>query len=181
MAPVEQKEKPARDCNPCGLGTTKRINEANMPVKNRGRNSRVSIDAILASSPVNSTAARVVSAGTHWVPVSHRNEREWGTPPDVRAISTAMRVNPSFTDFTGKTLGRLVCIGLAAEAQSKAKGGGTKWVMRCACSNFVVRSAKALKNQANNDDCCPTCRAMRAIRFHQTAEGQRKLREKEAV
>ena len=178
-ARISGKEKPAREGNPCGPGATTKSSESNMPEKNQGRKSRVSLDAILASAPVNSTAALVVGKGTHWAPLSYRGEREWSTPPDIGVISSSARADPNFRDFTGTALGRLVCVGIAAEPRSKSTGG-SKWVMRCSCSNFVIRSTRALKKQANSDDCCSTCQALRAIRHYQTPKGQRQLREREA-
>lgn len=137
--------------------------------------STADLERVFTSRPINATAARVVSKGTHWNPVSYRNEREWSTPPSMKQITASMRIDPNFTNLTGTPLGNLVCVGISSEPESKAKGG-SKWVMRCTCGNYVIRSTRSIKKQGDPDDCCPTCQALRAIRYHQSPAAQQKRR-----
>lgn len=103
-----------------------------------------------ALRPINSTAARVVSVGTAYVPDKKVNGLEFANRPALRPITRFDRVNQGFKDVTGQKRGRLVAIGLLNEV-------GIRWVARCGCGVYVVRKAKAMVNPSNDADACAEC------------------------
>lgn len=107
--------------------------------------------------PVDRTAARVVQPGEAYVPAV-----KLGTY-DVRDIPPGVRPVPvNGVDLTGLACGTLTVIGLAAALKGR-------WVCRCACGRYVVRTAKALRNPENvAQDACPYCLHVRRLRRHST-------------
>lgn len=106
-------------------------------------------DAVLASAPLNATAGKVVSGGIHYEPEFKVLQLEWDAPPPMVRPGKTHRNNPAFTDFTGKSWGRLTALGMLA-ADS---GHAAIWVCRCACGRYVGRRAKAAKKGAPEDRC----------------------------
>lgn len=102
------------------------------------------------NTPVNKTAALVMSKGTHYlyenkgVNVENENYIEF-SEPDHQKLSC-----PEFYDFTGFKKGRLLVLGL----YNKPK----RWVCKCSCGTYTVRTVSALRNERNDDDCCTVCR-----------------------
>jgi ribosomal protein L37AE/L43A len=56
-------------------------------------------------------------------------------------------------DLSGLTIGRFTVIGYLGKF-----GGEGKWLVRCACSSYERRSARAIRNPSNGDDACRACR-----------------------
>lgn len=54
-------------------------------------------------------------------------------------------------DLTGHRQGRFSVVGFAA-------GVKARWVVKCDCGFFEIRSTQALKNPNNGKDCCSECR-----------------------
>lgn len=102
-------------------------------------------------SPVNSTAARVMARGTEYVSgVSNGAATYQEMPIATRPIGRAAKQNPHFVDCTGVKFGRFTVIGLAAEHPQR-------WVVKCACGFYSLRSTKAVRNPKNTTDCCKEC------------------------
>lgn len=57
----------------------------------------------------------------------------------------------------GMKVGRLTCLGLSADTPKR-------WVVRCVCGNYLLRSAKALNNPNNAHDACDHCRHLIEIK-----------------
>ena len=87
--------------------------------------------------PINATAARVVSRGEQHEYMAN-NTVDSALPLPIRDIDTALMECPSFDDLTGKRIGRLVVAGLSIELR--------RWVCRCDCGTYTLRTTKALKN-----------------------------------
>lgn len=114
-----------------------------------------------ALRPINSTAARVVSVGTAYVPAKKVNGLEFANRPAMRPINRFDRAKPEFKDVTGQKHGRLVAIGLLDDVS-------TRWVARCGCGVYVVRKTRAMANPANDADGCAEClHVMYLKRFEQ--------------
>ncbi len=113
-------------------------------------------DAILASTPLNSTAAKVTGKGTGFAPAVTFLERVWDAPPTLARINNTHRANPSFVDLTGERIGRLTVLGLAA-------GESGLWACRCACGRIVGRRAKGLKEKSS-EAMCNACDYTRKLR-----------------
>jgi hypothetical protein len=65
----------------------------------------------------------------------------------------------TWRDFTGHTIGRFTVIGLSRDDHSR-------WVVRCSCGQYELRSAKSLRNPNNTGDCCLACRHAFTIKRH---------------
>lgn len=108
-------------------------------------------------TPVNRTAALVVSRGEHFEPEVDTSKMVYSdTPLPIKRPTNAAKSNPAYKDLTGLRNGRLTVMGLYA-------GGKGRWVVRCACGKYEVRTAKAVKNIANND-MCSFCHAVERIK-----------------
>lgn len=109
--------------------------------------------SIAALTPINITAALVVSKGVHYQPDCTIQVKEYIGPPAMIARHKLPK-NPSFTDLTGIKKGRLKVIGLM-------EGERGKWVVRCVCGTYTTRSAKSIKSIATNPsanfDACREC------------------------
>lgn len=87
--------------------------------------------------PVNTTAGLVISSGE-----SHDYVQSLGSPDYPLPLPVArapLPECPNFVDLTGRRVGRLAVIGLSADKRGR-------WVCRCACGMYTLRTAKALKN-----------------------------------
>jgi hypothetical protein len=99
-------------------------------------------DAILASAPLNATAAAVTSRSSGIRPLQALSpEHSWEAPPRLATISAALRADPGFVDLTGRRVGRLLVLGLVDGAGKN----GAMWACRCACGRYVGRKTKNLK------------------------------------
>jgi hypothetical protein len=112
-------------------------------------------DAILTSTPLNSTAGAVTSRGEHYEPIlkeaPHILHRD--APPKMRAVPR------SAPNLIGQTFGRMTVVGVYDDCEgAPRKDKKTKWVTRCACGNYEVRSSKAIRNPQNSEDRCIKCR-----------------------
>lgn len=109
--------------------------------------------SVAALSPVNKTAALVVSKGTHYEMNSKRQVKEYVGPPQMVAKHKLPK-SAGFIDLAGKEKGRLKVLGLMAEDASK-------WVVRCVCGTYTTRSAKSIKSIDTNPnakyDACREC------------------------
>lgn len=88
--------------------------------------------------PVNATAGRVIARGEHH---SYKPD-ECHLISDVPLpIAHVPGGNPEFKDLTGTVFGRLTVVGFSATHNRR-------WVCRCACGNYVLRTSKAVKKGA---------------------------------
>ncbi len=95
--------------------------------------------------PVDKTAALVVQRGERFDSNKKLGGLHWKTQPPIK---TGVWVE---VDLTGRECGRLQVIGLHADMKKR-------WVVRCACGDYEVRSAKAINNPENHGDRCCNCR-----------------------
>lgn len=109
--------------------------------------------SIAAYSPINRTAALVVSKGVHYEMNSKIQVKEYVGPP-LMVAKNDMPKSSGFIDLTGKQKGRLKVIGLMTEDISR-------WVVRCVCGTYTTRSAKSIKSVEKNHnaiyDACREC------------------------
>lgn len=117
--------------------------------------------------PINATAARVVSAGTHYVSNKRHGSEVFDVRPPMRQATYRDKSVPGYRDLTGTRRGRLVVVGLS-------EGSAMKWVMRCDCSAYVLRTNKAATNESNNADACEECRHVMFLKrrelFHRSGK-----------
>ncbi len=113
-------------------------------------------DKLLAAMPINSTAARVTGRGVHWAPDVHFSPGEVhsDTPLPTRPWPAS---SLGQDNLTGRIVGRLTVVGLAAEHGDTANG--TRWVVRCACGAYEHRRTKYIRNcGAPQEAMCKICR-----------------------
>jgi len=101
-------------------------------------------------SPVNKTAARVVSRGEHWTPINKIDPRESQNPLAFSPIDEISDVK------AGMKFGFLTVLGRASRKHSSKKKGAA-YVCRCLCGMYVIRRARAVLNPANDKDACGRC------------------------
>lgn len=109
--------------------------------------------------PVDRTAARVVSRGE-----SHEYRVCEGAvnsdlPLETRVPTPAELRTSTFRNLSGATLGRLTVIGISATTNAR-------WVCRCLCGSYVMRTAKAIKTAAP-DSCCHQCHLLVLAKRHE--------------
>ena len=110
--------------------------------------------------PVNRTAALVMGKGYEFSPslpeTVRDQEQEFAIKKHWDWSSNKSR---GFIDFTGLRIGRLKVIGLARDYKKR-------WVVRCSCSAYTLRTAKALKNTGNSDYMmCESCRYLEHLKW----------------
>ena len=98
----------------------------------------------ITNKPVNSTASKVMQKGQHFEYENKSSQIESDSP-----IPT-MNSNKNTKDLTGIRRGRLTVIGLSRDIQKR-------WVVKCDCGKYTIRTAKAIKNKNNNADACTEC------------------------
>jgi hypothetical protein len=107
-------------------------------------------DALAASAPLDRQASTVRDgSGDLWTPNVKVACAHWDAPPP------AEKPLPSGQeDRAGQRFGRFTVV----RYHTSSKATGSKWLVRCACGEYEIRSSKAVKNPANTDDCCTLCR-----------------------
>ena len=114
-------------------------------------------DDLHARAPVDRVAARVLRGnGVHFDPQKKVLTADSDLPLAVRAARCNETRNPTYMDLTGVSFGRFRVIGLSREVREK-------WVVRCTCGRYSMRSAKAVKNPRNSSDCCEHCRHLQFL------------------
>ena len=109
------------------------------------------IDDIHARKAINGTAARVLAKGEHFTSSKKVLTADSETPLPLRPIPLNME------DLRGEKFGRFTVLGAAAHHKGR-------WVVRCACGMYTLRTTKAVKNPANTVDCCEQCRHLRYLK-----------------
>jgi hypothetical protein len=134
-------------------------------------------DAILASSPLNATAGRVLSKGVAFEPEVQPSEHSWEAPPALVRIGLTHRANASFVDLTGFRVGRLTVLGMVDGMRKEARGA--LWACRCACGRYVGRRAKSLKTMTVEEAMCNACNYTAKLRAAVEGNGARQRAESE--
>jgi len=115
---------------------------------------------IYGKSPIDSTAYKVTSKGIQYEPVKDIRTADSSLPIATRRVLQGK-------NLIGRKVGRLSCVGLARDTPNR-------WVMRCLCGTFTLRTAKAINNIENTQDRCERCRHYAYLRrneiFRRTGE-----------
>jgi len=97
--------------------------------------------------PVDKTAAMTMARGVRFENnVNFDCHNHWEACPPTRNPDKTCHV-----DLTGETCGRLKVIGLHATIKKR-------WVVRCSCGDYEIRTTRALRNPNNFGDRCLLCR-----------------------
>lgn len=104
-------------------------------------------DKIITGAPINSQAAKTMGRGIQY---EHKFKdgapEHWKAPPKIRKAGPT-----THEDLTGTEFGWFKVIGLHAERRGR-------WIVRCSCGDYEVRTPKAIKNPMNSNDKCRECR-----------------------
>jgi len=113
-------------------------------------------------SPINKTAAIVVSKGfsyetktIHSLVLFSENPLKTVPPPK----------HDNFIDLTGAMFGRFTVIGWSYDKKKK-------WVVRCSCGNYEVRTKKCIQQNAKDQMCIKCYSALQAIKKSERAAGK---------
>lgn len=114
---------------------------------------------IIASRPVDATAARVTSAGPKGLESSKRiAQAHSDVPLPMRSVPSEVRHN-----LIGRSFGRFTVIGLSVTRPSQP--GGQAWVCRCSCGQYEIRRSRSIQNTKNAAiDRCDRCRQVEYLR-----------------
>lgn len=83
--------------------------------------------------------------------------REQRTPLPMRG-SRDLRINNGISyDLVGIRKGKLIVLGVS-DVDTKIR-----WVCKCVCGTYTIRSTKAINSDRNIDDCCQSCKR---IKYH---------------
>lgn len=107
-------------------------------------------------TPVNATAGRVLATGQHWQGKAMEGSRDSANPIPTYPVAEWQRVSPKMVDLTGRKVGQLTVLGF---------GGNKRWVVRCNCGAYSMRTAKGLTNPANTEDSCDHCYRKRRMEW----------------
>jgi hypothetical protein len=119
---------------------------------------------LVALAPVNALAARVVSSGTHFDPIIKPHTiAHFDVMPAVKKWEG---LGITDTDLTGRTFGRFKVMGYSATHKAR-------WVVRCSCGAFELRTSKGIRNPNNNRDMCIVCRSTFYITHGHSADDTR--------
>lgn len=122
------------------------------------------LDAIVASVPLDKTAARVMGRGVHY-------ERELKSAPTyIRASVDPLPVaspplivgTATYKELVGNIFGRWKVMGFAAQQGSPGKNA--TWVVKCSCGRYEQRKARAIRRAPTTGDCCTECRNLQYIK-----------------
>lgn len=106
---------------------------------------------IYRRNPVDETASRVISGGEHYDTKSNPDAYEYDAPIPTRPAPKQVE------DFTGQRKGRLTVIGWSHRHKKR-------WVVRCDCGIYGVRTTRALRNPKNIADRCSKCERVARIK-----------------
>lgn len=152
------------------------------------------------SQPINLTAWRVIQPGYHFVVEIPKKHLIWDICPPIEPIPVDMKKQNNFIDFTGKRYGRLTILGRSAihsvHVKRKAiainktqfiienkprETGHCRWVVRCSCGLYELRSSSVIKKEPPLDRCyvCNKMLQSKRSEFYRNHERSPRLDEME--
>lgn len=113
--------------------------------------------------PIDRTAAKVVSTGPDY------SLSDYKPPNTVDSVLPYPLLNcpKDVENLLGEKWGRLEVIGFHSTrrtGRSKTHFASNKWVVRCACGMYSIRTSQAIKRKSNPDECCGKCDYLKIIR-----------------
>lgn len=116
--------------------------------------------------PINSTAKKVVGKGVHYEPEIKEHEYHSDVPSLKLRNTDDLKKVKTFKDYTGLVFGRLKVIGLCDSNDFK-KTNVTRWLVRCSCGQYEVRTTAFCKKRLTNpaqDDWCRRCNDLERLK-----------------
>lgn len=113
------------------------------------------LESIASKVPINKTASIVTSRGYYYTPKIKPSGTGKSIDSDVMIKTRA--VQKGQLDLTGERYVRLTVVGLSEEVNGK-------WVCRCDCGKYTLRTAKSIKKKTKESGCCDECHHLAALR-----------------
>lgn len=107
---------------------------------------------IFTKDPIDRLASRVTQKGISYVPNKKISQKHFTERPPIAAVPKDL------PDLTGAVFGQFKVIGLFDVHRKPNGERKSKWLVRCSCGDFEIRTRRAIKNKNNADDCCDICR-----------------------
>lgn len=122
--------------------------------------------SIYTRSPVDRVAALVTSEGPDY---SLSNYKPENTVDSVLPY-VLLHCPKGVDNLIGEKWGRIEVIGFHSTRRTgKNKTlASHKWVVRCACGMYSIRTHHAIKRKSNPDECCGKCNYLKIIRRRAT-------------
>ena len=106
------------------------------------------------AKPVNKLAAIVVAGGEHYEPKNKPLGLHFENMPELPELPDSHSLKVQLVAMIGKRQGRLVVIAWWSQGDGRKTA---RWLCRCDCGEFTVRTGKAMKNPKNEGDRCYKC------------------------
>jgi hypothetical protein len=108
----------------------------------------------LTHHPVDRAAGMALARGVHFDVRVGDHHVHSDAPLPTRPLPAINRA--TLPDLTGQVFGRLTVVGLARDVPKR-------WVVRCRCSRFELRSTKALRDSDPDRMRCMACERTRQL------------------
>ncbi len=131
----------------------------------------------LGAVPVDANAREVLKPGDHYDPALRPDSQlEWDTPPPAVSRARGKHEIPP-EDLTGRKRGHLTVVSYWGKSDSGPRGAvAQKWVCRCICGRYAIRTGKTIKNQVQKEvDCCRMCNHLILLKCHDRLKQQKKI------
>jgi|SRR6185503_7954784 len=152
------------------------------------------LPTLAENTPVDKTAARVIMPGFYEEMKVPAGLHHFKTCPPLREFTNNQIQDPNFKDYTGAIYGRFKVIGawedfpksyrrtaivkndgtFNIKHESRANHGNCRWVVRCACGCYEIRSTKAVRKADSMDRCFICMRTIHTLRTRFFMENGRK-------
>lgn len=110
------------------------------------------------SIPIDRIALRGMLPGTHFVPDLHySNTSTFETPPRPTRIQPGRTTGKYTKDMCGKRVGDLLVWGYYGHNPKRKGARSHKWICRCKCGLFTLRTGETLKKNMGGEDKCEHC------------------------
>ena len=110
------------------------------------------INDIHARVPINKQAAIVVSEVAEYKPKKIIQNADSDFPIATRKLEKNIK------DLAGTRFGKFIVIVLAKHVPKR-------WVVKCACGVYTLRTSKSINNPQNNRDQCELCRHLEHLKM----------------
>lgn len=123
---------------------------------------------IYTRAPIDRVAALVTSEGPDYSLTEFKSSNPFDSHLPYVLLSCPYGVD----NLKGEKWGRLEVIGFHSTRRSGKlkKVVSQKWVVRCACGIYSVRTSQAIKKKSNPDECCGRCEYLKIVRKRASRE-----------
>jgi hypothetical protein len=106
-------------------------------------------DTIAAAAPLDRQASVIRDgSGDLWEAKIGEHVPHWSAPPLPECAKPE-----AAEDLEGRPIGRMVVV----RYHGGGRVNGSRWLCRCACGDYELRSSKAIKRNANPEHGCAKC------------------------